>query len=130
MGFPIALRIGAILSRIARQRGAGNGITPRAWIARVCFVHAATEHISGVAQERIARAIAPHTKGVEQSIIADDHFHGLIWRQAVGKTGLANFGRIIRPLIPVSDKVCCRHPFNDKSVRSAGVASGHIDRYV
>jgi hypothetical protein len=97
MVFPVALRIRAILSRIARQRRAGNGVTRRACVTRLCFVHAATQHISRVTQERVARATTSHTKGVEQSIIADDHLHGLVWRQIVGKAGLANFGWIIRP---------------------------------
>ena len=130
MVFPIALRICAILSRIAQQRGAGDGIAPRACIARVCFVHAATEYVGSVAQERVAGAIASHTNGVKQSIITDDHLHGLIWRQAVGKTSLANFVWIIRPLIPVSDKVGLRHPFNDESIRGSGLASRDIDGYV
>jgi hypothetical protein len=64
---------------------AGNGVTPLACITRLRFVHAATEHISGVTQERVARATTSHTKGVEQSIIADDHLDGLNWRQVVRK---------------------------------------------
>ena len=130
MVFPVALRIRAILSRIAPQRRAGNGITPGTGITRVCFVHAGAKHISGVAQERFARAIASHTNGVEQSIITDDYLHGLIGRQTVGETRLANLGRIVRPLIPVSDKVSHRHPFNDKSIRCARLSSGDIDGYV
>ena len=130
MIFPVALRIRAILSRVARQRCTGNGVTPRARITRVCFIHAAAEHISGVAQERVARAIASHTKGVEQSIIADYHRHRLIWRQTVGKTRLANLVWIIGPLIAVSYKVSHCHPFNDKSIRSPGLSSNDIDGYV
>ena len=127
MVLPVALRIRAILTRIARQRRAGNGVTPLACIARLCFIRAATEHIGGVAQERLARAIALHTQSVEQSIVADDHFDGLIWCQIVGKDGLANVRWIIRPLIPVGDKVRHRHPFNDKSIRGAGLSSNDID---
>ncbi len=127
MVFPVALRIRAVLSRIARQRSAGDGITPRACITRRCFAHATTEYISGVTQERVARAITSHAKRVEQSIVADNHLQGLVWRQTIGKTGLANFVRIIRPLIPVSDKVSHGHPFNDKSIRRAGVTNGQVE---
>src|SRR4029450_3316217 len=123
MVFPVALRIRAILSRIARQRRAGNGVTPWACVTRLRFVHAATEHISGVTQERVARTTTSHTKGVEQSIIADDHLDGLNWRQIVGKACLANLGGIMRALICVSDKVCHRHPFDDKSIRSPGLSA-------
>src|SRR4029077_4741350 len=130
MIFPIALRIRAILSRIAGQRCAGNGITPRACITRICPVHAAAEHISGVAQERLARATTLHTKGVEQSVIADHHLHSLIWCQTVGKTRLANLRWIIGPLIAVSYKVRRRHPFDDKSIRGTGLSSNDIDAYV
>ena len=127
MVLPIALRIGAILPRVARQRRTGNAVTPLACITRRCFVRAATEYVGGVAQKRLARAIASHTKGVEQSIIANDHLEGLIWRQIVGKAGFANLSRIIRPLIAISDKVRHRHPFDDKSIRSARLAGGDID---
>ena len=130
MVLPVALRICAILPWVARQRLAGNGVTPLACIARLRFVRTATEYISSVAQERVARAIAAHTKGVEQSIIADDYLEGLIWCQTVRKSGLANLLWIIRPLIPISDKVRKRHPFNDKSIRSAGLSGGDIDGYV
>ena len=127
MIFPIALRIRAILSRIARQRCTGNGVTPRARITRVCFVHAAAEYISSVAQERLARAFTSHTKRVEQSIIANHDLHRLIWRQIVGKARLAKFVWIIRPLITISDKVRYRHPFDDESIRCARLTSGDID---
>jgi hypothetical protein len=126
----VPLRICAILPRIARQRRAGNGIAPRARITRVCFVYTAAEHIGRVAQERLAGAIALDTKGIEQSIIADDHLERLIWRQAVGKTGLADLVRIIRPLIPVSDKVRQGHPFNGKSIWSTRLSSRDLDGYV
>jgi hypothetical protein len=33
-------------------------------------------------------------------------------------------------LIPVSDKVRQRHPFNDKTIWSAGLSSGDINGYV
>jgi hypothetical protein len=33
-------------------------------------------------------------------------------------------------LIPVSDKVGQGHPFNDKSIRSAGLSSRDVDGYV
>jgi hypothetical protein len=130
MILPVALRIRAILPRVARQCRAGNGVTPLACVTRLRFVHMAPEHISGVAQKRIARAIAAHTKGVEQSIVANDHLDGLIWRHNVRKAGLANLVWIIRPLIPVSDKVRHRHPFNRKAIRSARLSSGDINRYV
>ena len=130
MVLPVALRICAILPWVARQRRAGNGVTPLACVAKLRFVRLATEHIGSVAQERVARAIAAHAKGVEQSIIADDHLDGLIWCQIVGKASLANLRWIVRPLIPVSDKVCHRHPFYDKSIRSAGLSSRDIDGYV
>ena len=127
MILPIALRICAILSRIARQRCTGNGVTPRARITRVCFVHAAAEYISSVAQERLAGALTSDTKRVEQSIIADHDLHRLIWPQIVGKTRLAKFVWIIRPLIAISDKVRHRHPFDDESIRCARLTSGYID---
>jgi hypothetical protein len=130
MVLPVTLRVRAIFPRIARQRRASNGVTPLARVTRLCFVRAATEHISSVAQERVARTIALHAKGVEQSIIADDHLLGLTWRQIVGKSRLANLGRIIRPLIPVSNKVRQLHPFDDKSIRRAGVPGGNFDCYV
>ncbi len=130
MVFPIALRIRAILSRTARERCARNGITPRARTTRVCFIHTAAEHISGVARERVARAITSHTKGVEQSIIADHNRHRLIWRQTVGKTRLAKLGWIIGPLIAVSDKVRHSHPVNCKSIGGTGLSSNDIDGYV
>ena len=127
MVLPVALRIRAILSRVARQCRAGNGVAPLACITRRCFVRAAAQHVSGVAQKRVARAIALHTKGIEQSIIPNDHLYGLIWRQIVGKAGLANLSGIIRPLIAVSDKILHRHPFDDKPIRCAGLASGDVD---
>ncbi len=130
MILPVALRIRAFLPRVARQRRAIRGVTPLACITRLCLVRAATEHISSVAQKRVTRAIASHTGGVEQSIVADDHFDSLIWRQSVGKAGLANLGRIIRPLISVSDKVRHGHPFNGKSIGSAGPSGSDIDGYV
>ncbi len=130
MIFPVALRICAILSRIARQRCTGDGVTPRARVTEVCFVHAASEHISSIAQERLARAFTLHTKRVEQFIVADHDFHRLIRPQTVGKIRLADLGWIIRPLIAVSDKVRRRHPFNDKSIRGTGFSGNDIDGYV
>lgn len=90
----------------------------------------ATEYISSVAQERVARAIAAHTKGIEQAIIANDYLEGLIWCQTVGKGCLANLIWIIRPLIPVSNKVRQRRPFNHKAIRSARLSGGDINGYV
>jgi len=127
MIFPVALRIRAILSRVARQRCTGNGVTPRARITRVCFIHAAAEYISSVAQERVARALTLHTKRVEQFIVADHDLDRLIWPQTVGKIRLADLGWIIRPLIAVSDKVRRRHPFNNKSIRGTGLSGNDID---
>jgi hypothetical protein len=43
---------------------------------------------------------------------------------------LANFGWIIRPLIPVSDNVRHGHPFDDKFIRSAELPGGDINCYV
>jgi hypothetical protein len=82
------------------------------------------------AQERLARAVTSHTKGIEQPIIANHNLDGLIRRHTIGKTGLANLVWIIRPLIAVSDKVGHRHPFDDKPIQGTGLASGHIDCYV
>ena len=127
MIFPVALRICAILSRIARKRCTGDGVTPWARITEVCFVHAASEHISSVAQERVARALTLHTKRVEQFIVADHDLYRLIWPQTAGKARLADLGWIIRPLIAVSDKVRRRNPFNDKSIRGTGFSGNDID---
>jgi len=130
MIFPVALRIRTILPWIAGLCRAGNGITPRACVTRLRFIRAATEYISRVTQKWVARAITPHAKGVEQSIIADDDLHRLIWRQTVRKTGLANRSWVIRPLIPISDKIGDSHPLNDKSIRDSGLFSDDIDGYV
>ena len=130
MVLPKALCIGTILPRIARQRGAGNRTAPLACITRPCFGRAATEHVSSVAQKRIARALASHAKGIEQSVIANDHLDGLIRRQIIRKSGFANLGRVIGPLVTISDKVRQCHPFDDKSIRSAGLSGGDIDRDV
>jgi hypothetical protein len=124
---PITLRVSAILPRSAREGRAGDRGTPVALLAGRCFVCTGTEHVSRVAQKRVAGAIAQYTEGIEQSIIPNDHGDGLIWGQSVGKTGLANQSRIIRPLVAVSDKVRQRHPLDDKPIRSAGASSGDID---
>lgn len=68
-----------------------------------------------------------HAKRIEQSVVANDHSDGLIWRQIVREARLANLGWIIRPLIAIGDKVRHRHPFDDESILSAGLASGDID---
>jgi len=130
MILPIALRIRAILPRVAWQRRAGDAVTPLASVTRVCLVRTTAEHISSVAQQRLCRAITSHASGVEQSIITNDNLDGLIWRQSAGEVRLAYLVWVIRPLIAVSDKVSYRHPFNDKSIRSSRLSSGDINRYV
>src|SRR5437660_10317890 len=97
MVLPVALRIRAILARIAWQRRAGDGVTPLACIAIVCFIRAAPAHIGGVRQDLLAGASALHSHGVEQSIDASHHFHGIIWCEIVEQDVLTMYRRILRP---------------------------------